>query len=122
MMDQDDYIGTLRPIQSPELTGAPAAEPASQNVTTSFVSLRGAIAYTALTQASIMVFIVGLQRVQQPTNLDVRRLNALTRKLKQEPKRLTFPAMKCEGKRISIRIQGSEDLQARLRTTSKDME
>ena len=42
-----------------------------------------------------MVYIVALQRIQEPTNLDVRRLNAITRKLQREPKKLVYPAMKC---------------------------
>ena len=84
-LDQDAYIATLRPIVSPELTGRPAAEEASKKVADAFVSLRGALAYTALTQAWILVYIVALQRVQKPTNLDVRRLNAVTRKLQREP-------------------------------------
>ena len=39
-MDQDEYIATLRPIVSSELTGAPAEQNASKNVTDQFVSLR----------------------------------------------------------------------------------
>ena len=97
ILDQDEYIGTLRPIVSPELTGAPAEKEATKNVTDLFVSLRGALAYTTLTQAWIQVYIVALQRIQQPTNLDVRRLNAITRKLQKEPKKLVFVAMKCSG-------------------------
>ena len=96
-MDQDEYIGTLRPITSSELTGAPAEELATPNVANQFVSLRGALAYTLLTQAWIQVYVVALQRVQQPTNLDVRRLNAVTRKLQREPQKLTYPAMTCSG-------------------------
>ena len=45
----------------------------------------------------MQVYIVALQRVQQPTNLDVRRLNAVTRKLQQDPQKLTFHAMECMG-------------------------
>jgi len=45
----------------------------------------------------MQVYIVSLQRVQQPKNLDVRRLNAIVRKLQKEPKKLTFPAMTCTG-------------------------
>ena len=97
VMDQDEYIKTLRPIVSSELTGAPPDRDATRAVTNSFVSLRGALAYTTLTQAWIQVYIVALQRIQQPTNLDVRRLNAITRKLQKEPKKLVFPAMKCSG-------------------------
>ena len=95
--DQDAYIKTLRPIVSPELTGAAAERDASKNVTDLFVSLRGALAYTTLTQAWTQVYIVALQRIQQPTNLHVRRLNAITRKLQKEPKTLLFPAMICTG-------------------------
>ena len=40
---------------------------------------------------------MALQRVRQPTNLDVRRLNAVTRKLQKEPQKLTFHAMECLG-------------------------
>ena len=97
IMDQDDYIATLRPIVSTELTGATAEKEATKNVADLFVSLRGALAYTTLTQFWIQVYIVSLQRVQTPTNLDVRRLNAITRKLKNEPQKLVFPAMKCSG-------------------------
>ena len=53
IMDQDDYIKTLRPITSHELTGAPADSPATKHVADLFVSLRGALAYTVLTQAWI---------------------------------------------------------------------
>ena len=82
---------------SPDLTGKPAEAQAEKKVADAFVSLRGALAYTALTQAWIMVYIVSLQRVQQPTNLDVRRLNAVTRKLQKAPQTLVFPAMKPTG-------------------------
>jgi len=97
IMDQDEYIKTLRPIVSPELTGASADKEATKAVADLFVSLRGALAYTVLTQAWIQVYVVALQRVQQPTNLDVRRLNAITRKLQKEPQKLIFPAMTCLG-------------------------
>ena len=87
-MDQDEYIKTLRPIVSAELTGAKAEETATKNVADQFVSLRGALAYTTLAQAWIQVYIVSVQRVQLPPNLDVRRLNAIVRKLQKEPKKL----------------------------------
>ena len=96
-MDQDEYVKTLRPIVHPELTGAPAEKPATKIIADQFVSLRGALAYTTLTQAWIQVYIVALQRVQHPTNLDVRRLNAVTRKLQASPKHLIYPTMKCSS-------------------------
>ena len=95
-LDQDQYISTLRPITHDELTGAPADSPATTTVAGLFTSLRGAIAYTALTQDWIKVYIVGLQRIQHPKNIEVRRLNALTRKLRAEPKKLVYPAMTCQ--------------------------
>jgi hypothetical protein len=98
VMNQDAYIKTLRPIVSPELTGAPAEAEAERNVADQFVSLRGALAYTLLTQAWIHVYVVSFQRILQPKNLDVRRLNAVTRKLQKEPKQLIFPAMECLSK------------------------
>jgi len=95
VMDQDVYIGTMRPIVHKELTGAPAEKEATKLVADMFVSLRGALAYTTLTQAWAQVYIVALQRIQTPTNLEVRRLNAVTRKMQQSPEKLIFQAMIC---------------------------
>jgi len=95
VMDQDVYIATMRPVVHRELTGAAAEREATKAVADMFVSLRGALAYTTLTQAWIQVYIVSLQRVQAPTNLEVRRLNAVTRKLQQAPGKLIFKAMVC---------------------------
>ena len=98
VLDQDEYIKIMRPIVSPELTGAPPEKQATKGVADQFVSLRGALAYTTLTQAWLQVYIVALQRVQEPTNLDVRRLNAIVRRLQRDPQKLIFPAMRCSGK------------------------
>eukprot|EP00974_Lingulodinium_polyedra_P024813 2399829-Lingulodinium_polyedra.AAC.1 len=84
-MDQDEYIASLRPIVSPELTGAPPDAKAIKVAADQFVSLRGALAYATLTQAWTQVYVVVLQRVQWPTDLEVRRLNAATRKLQKSP-------------------------------------
>ena len=94
--DQDEYSKTLRPIVHPGLTGQTVEKEATKTVTDLFVSLRGAIAYTLLTQAWIQVYIVALQRIQTPTNLDVRRLNAITRKLQKERQKLVFQAINCQ--------------------------
>eukprot|EP00974_Lingulodinium_polyedra_P056359 5419879-Lingulodinium_polyedra.AAC.1 len=61
-MDQDENIASLRPIVSQELTGAPPDAKATKLVADQFVSLRGALAYTTLTQAWIQVYAVALQR------------------------------------------------------------
>ena len=98
VLDQDEYIATMRPIVSPELTGAPPEHKATKGVVDQFVSLRGALAYTTLTQSWLQVYIVALQRVQEPTNLDVRRLNAIVRRVQRSPQKLIFPSMRCSGK------------------------
>ena len=54
-------------------TKTAADKKAAKAVSDFFVSLRGARAYTVLTQARIQVYVVALQRAQQPTNIDVRR-------------------------------------------------
>ena len=115
-LDQDEYIKTLRPIVSPELTGASPEQEATKNLTDMFVSLRGAIAYVLLTQAWLQVYVVALQRVQVPTILDIRRLNAITRKLQRDPQKLIFHAMRCIGQ-LDIhtdsgyrRIESAEDV------------
>ena len=63
IMDQDDYIKQLRPISHPDLTGADPDHKASNIVSDMFVSLRGALAYSVLTQFWIMVYVVPLQRI-----------------------------------------------------------
>ena len=77
ILDQDYYISTLRPMISAELTGAAPTAGATKSVGDQFVSLRGSIAYITLTQHCIQVYVVAFQRIQWPTNLDVRILNAL---------------------------------------------
>ena len=68
-MDQDDYVKQLRPMQRPELTGTASEEKATQTVTDMFISLRAALAYPLILQVSLVVYVVLLQRVQEPTNL-----------------------------------------------------
>ena len=93
-MDQDEYIKQLRPISHPDLVGANPEHKASKIVSDMFVSLRGALAYSVLTQFWIMVYVVSLQRIQEPTYLQIRRLNAITRKLLQCPKKSTERAIR----------------------------
>ena len=107
-LDQNEYIETLRPIVSSELTGAHADALATKHVGNLFVSLRGAVAFTVITQSWIMVYVVALQRVQQPTNLDVRRLNALTRKLQKCPQKLVFPSMYAPPQSTSTSTQATD--------------
>eukprot|EP00959_Pyramimonas_sp_CCMP1952_P368992 7728771-Pyramimonas_sp.AAC.1 len=62
-----------------------------------FVSLRGALAYALITQVWLMVYVVSPQRVQEPTKFQVRRLNAITRKLQACPKKIVYQAMNPAG-------------------------
>jgi len=70
-MEQEEYSKTLRAIVPSQVTGAAPEKQATKLVSDFFVSLRGALAFTSLTQLWILVCIVSLKRVQQPTNLDV---------------------------------------------------
>eukprot|EP00959_Pyramimonas_sp_CCMP1952_P007805 163178-Pyramimonas_sp.AAC.1 len=56
-LDQDEYIGQLRPIQHHELTGAGAEAKASKMVADMFASLRGALARATIAQAWLMVYV-----------------------------------------------------------------
>eukprot|EP00959_Pyramimonas_sp_CCMP1952_P232817 4865798-Pyramimonas_sp.AAC.1 len=97
-LDQDEHIKQLRPIQHPELAGADADAQASKMVSNVFVSLRGAMPYALIAQVWLMVNVVSLQRVQEPTNIQVRRLNAITRKLQACPKKIDYQAMAPYGR------------------------
>eukprot|EP00959_Pyramimonas_sp_CCMP1952_P411387 8620557-Pyramimonas_sp.AAC.1 len=92
-LDQDEYIKQLRPIQHPAHPGADADAQASKMVADVFVSLRGALACALITQVRLMVYVVSLQRVQEPTNIQVRRLSANSRKLQACPKKIVYQAM-----------------------------
>eukprot|EP00959_Pyramimonas_sp_CCMP1952_P451623 9455950-Pyramimonas_sp.AAC.1 len=98
-LGQDVYIRQLRPIQHPELPCADADTQASKMVAYMFVSLRGALAYALIAQVWLMVYVVSLQRVHEPTNIQVRRLNAITRKLQARPrKKIVYQAMTPYGR------------------------
>eukprot|EP00959_Pyramimonas_sp_CCMP1952_P248520 5194713-Pyramimonas_sp.AAC.1 len=62
-----------------------------------FVSLRGALACALITQVWLMVYVVSFERVQEPTNIQVRRLGAITRKLQACPKKIACQAMNPTG-------------------------
>eukprot|EP00959_Pyramimonas_sp_CCMP1952_P133040 2781381-Pyramimonas_sp.AAC.1 len=62
-----------------------------------FVSLRGALAYALITPVRLMVYAISLQRVQEPTKIQVRRLNAITRELQACPKKIVDQSMTPTG-------------------------
>eukprot|EP00959_Pyramimonas_sp_CCMP1952_P375371 7862017-Pyramimonas_sp.AAC.1 len=96
-LDQDDNIKQLCFIQHPELTGADADAQATKMVGDMCVSRRGSLEYELITQVWLLVYVVPLQRVQEPTNIQVRRLHAITRKLQACPKKIVYQAMNPTG-------------------------
>ena len=96
-MDQDDYLEQLRLITHPELTGPPAETKATKTVAYMFVSLRRALLCALLPQAWLLVYVVPLLRVQEPTHLQIKRSNAIARKAIRDPKRIALPRMKPSG-------------------------
>jgi hypothetical protein len=94
-MDQDAYDATICPSVHPELTGAAAEKNATKTVADVFADVRGALTYTTVAQAGTQVYVEALRKVDTPTNLDVRHLNAIMRKLQQKPGKLILKAMTC---------------------------
>eukprot|EP00959_Pyramimonas_sp_CCMP1952_P000737 14482-Pyramimonas_sp.AAC.1 len=88
---------SIRPIEHPELTGAYADAKASNMAADMFVSLKRALAYALITLVWLMVYVVSLQRVQEPTNVLVRRLSAINRKLQAWPKKTVYRSMTPTG-------------------------
>ena len=79
-VDQTEYLRSLKPIVSPELTGLPGEAPAPEPVAKQFLSLLMALAYTLQTRVDLCVYVNAPQRhAQTPTCLHVRRLNAVVR-------------------------------------------
>eukprot|EP00959_Pyramimonas_sp_CCMP1952_P087278 1826014-Pyramimonas_sp.AAC.1 len=66
-------------------------------VTDMLVSLRGALACAVITQVRLMLHAVSLQRVQEPTNMQVRRLNAITGQLQVCLKKIVCQPMNATG-------------------------
>ena len=89
-LDQDEYIKALIPIKHKELSNDPST-PASDELLSLYRSLLGAVAYTQLTQHQMACYIVALQRrTHKLTVEDVKKLNIVTKKIKQAPVTLTF--------------------------------
>eukprot|EP00959_Pyramimonas_sp_CCMP1952_P435650 9122671-Pyramimonas_sp.AAC.1 len=62
-----------------------------------FARLRGALAYALITPVWLMLYVVSLQRAQEPTGIQVRRLSAITRKLQACPEKIVYQAMTPKG-------------------------
>ena len=89
-LDQDEYIKALIPIKHKDLSLSPST-PASDELLSLYRSLLGAVAYTQLTQHQMACYIVALQRrTHKLTIEDIKKLNVVTKKIKQKPVTLTF--------------------------------
>eukprot|EP00959_Pyramimonas_sp_CCMP1952_P210000 4393826-Pyramimonas_sp.AAC.1 len=93
ILGQDEYIKQTRPVQHHVLTGADAEAEASNMVTDMFASLRGALVYALFTQVRFIVYVVSLQRAHEPTNMQARRLSAITGKLQAPPEKIDYQAL-----------------------------
>ena len=94
VMDQDEYIGALKPIHHHSMIGASPEAPCSDELIALFWSLLGAAAYALITQFWLSVYIVSLQRkIKAPLIIHVRRLNAVVRVAQKRPAHLIYVAM-----------------------------
>lgn len=93
IMDQDEYIRTLRTTVPPGLKDALADTKAIRAASELLTSLKRALAYTVFTQTWTQDYVVALQSFQQPTDFDVRRRNFITGELQKESYKLAFPEM-----------------------------
>ena len=85
-----EYIKALIPIKHHELSNA-LDTPASDELLSLYRSLLGAAAYTQLTQHQMACYIVALQRVTHKLTIeDVKKLNVITKKVKESPVTLVF--------------------------------
>jgi len=97
IIDQDEYITALKPINHHSMTGAKGEDDVTPPLKELFWSLLGALAFTLLTQHWIAVYVVSLQRrTQSPQYIHVRRLNALVRILQRSPAKITYTNMTCD--------------------------
>ena len=63
--DQEEYLKGLKPISTSELTGAASDAPASPMLSSLFLSLLMALAFTLMTRGDLAIFIIALQRHAQ---------------------------------------------------------
>ena len=95
-LDQTEYLSALKPINPKHYANLQKDAQCPEHLRALYWSLLGAVAYSALTQAWVLVYIISLQRVtQNPTVTHVKRLNALTRELQRRPQRLEYSSMTC---------------------------
>ena len=98
LMHQDDYTKAFKPINPKHYQHLDRETDCSEHLQSPFMSLLGAVAYTSLTQAWILVYIVALQRKNKQAKVsDVKRLNAPNRELMKRPRKLIYQKMEPSG-------------------------
>ena len=98
LQDSNVHTSTLRTFAHPELRGTSARKCITKFTTDLPATLREVTAYTRLTQDWIKVYAATLQRIQQPKNIDVRRLDIVTGQLTSLLKTFAHHATKSKGK------------------------
>eukprot|EP00959_Pyramimonas_sp_CCMP1952_P473298 9501495-Pyramimonas_sp.AAC.1 len=66
-------------------------------VADTLANLTGALDYALITQVWLMGHAVSLQHVQEPTNMQIQRLSAITKKLQACHKNIGYHAMTPTG-------------------------
>jgi len=92
-LDQEEYIEALKAVHSEDLHNA-ADTPLTHAGWTIYLSVLGAVAFTTLTRHDVAVYVAALQRAaHKATTIHLKRLNALVRWMKRNPRRVVFPQM-----------------------------
>ena len=89
-VDQIDYINALKQMPSSKNS---SLETVVDNTTfEQFRSLRGAVAYCLLTRADVTIYVVPLQRLQEPQVMwkHVKAFNVVVRRMQGQPQSLTY--------------------------------
>jgi hypothetical protein len=95
-LDQVEFIAAIKPIQSVEISGAPADQPLSDLLQSQFFSLLMTLAYALMTRVDLCAYVAALQKAAtKATILHVRRLNALVRWAQRNPKSLCYRRLPC---------------------------
>ncbi|MFM7978361.1 MAG: hypothetical protein ACKPKO_03515, partial [Candidatus Fonsibacter sp.] len=90
-LDQVEYASALRTIAHSELSSKKSDEAAGVELHSLYRSLLGAVAFLLLTRIDVAVFVSALQRWgHAPKIIHVKRLNALTKWIQANPKRLVY--------------------------------
>ena len=90
-LDQTEYVSGLKSIPSTMYSGQSSNSKCDHSLHLQYMSLLGAVAFTALTRLDAAVFIVALQRFSHaPLVIHVKRLNVLVKWMQANPRKLAY--------------------------------